>query len=74
MGILFTISPWRSITSLAGGGEDIPGFVEGFILVLPQDYREYNRLPPRWLLELPCFLKLTTMDLFAIILFAWVRP
>jgi Ser/Thr protein kinase RdoA (MazF antagonist) len=37
--------------------------------VFLQGYREYNHLAPVWLKELPHFLKLREIDLFAAILF-----
>lgn len=60
--VLFYIAGW--------GGDEIPGFTERFMPVFLQGYREYNRLDPRWLLEIPRFLKLREIDLFAAILFA----
>jgi amicoumacin kinase len=59
--VLFYIAGW--------GGEDVSGFTGRFMPVFLQGYREYNRLDPRWLAELPYFLKLREIDLFAEILF-----
>jgi Ser/Thr protein kinase RdoA (MazF antagonist) len=52
------------------GRDDIPGFIGHFMPVFLQGYREYNRLDPYWLTELPHFLKLREIDLFAAILFS----
>jgi len=51
------------------GGEDRAGFTERFMSRFLQGYREHNRLDPRWLVEIPHFLKLREIDLFAAILF-----
>jgi Ser/Thr protein kinase RdoA (MazF antagonist) len=59
--VLFYIAGW--------GGDDIPGFTSRFMPVFLQGYREFNRLDPGWLAELPKFLKLREIDLFAEILF-----
>lgn len=58
--VLFYIAGW--------GGEDIPGFVGRFLPIFLQGYREHNRLDPAWLKEIPFFLKLREIDLFAAIL------
>jgi Ser/Thr protein kinase RdoA (MazF antagonist) len=58
--VLFYIAGW--------GGNDIPGFTGRFLPVFLQGYREHNRLDPRWLVEIPHFLKLREIDLFAAIL------
>jgi Ser/Thr protein kinase RdoA (MazF antagonist) len=58
---LFYIAGW--------GGDDIPGFTGLFMPVFLRGYREHNRLDPRWLPELPHFLKLREIDLFAAILY-----
>jgi Ser/Thr protein kinase RdoA (MazF antagonist) len=60
--VLFYIQGW--------GGEDIPGFIGRFMPVFLEGYREHNRLHPRWLAEIPYFLKLREIDLFATILFS----
>ncbi len=60
--VLFYIRGW--------GGEDIPGFIGRFMPVFLEGYREHNRLQPRWLAEIPYFLKLREIDLFATILFS----
>ena len=59
--VLFYIAGW--------GGEDIPGFTGRFMSVFLEGYREYNQLDPLWLPEIPHFLKLREIDLFAAILF-----
>jgi Ser/Thr protein kinase RdoA (MazF antagonist) len=59
--VLFYIAGW--------GGDDIPGFTGRFMSVFLQGYREFNRLDPVWLKELPHFLKLREIDLFAAIRF-----
>ena len=46
----------------------MPGFTAHFMPIFLQGYREHNRLDPRWLQELPNFLKLREIDLFAAIL------
>jgi amicoumacin kinase len=48
---------------------DKTAFTAGFLPVFFSGYREENRLDPRWLPELPHFLKLRELDLFAEILF-----
>jgi Ser/Thr protein kinase RdoA (MazF antagonist) len=48
---------------------DKPAFAARFLPVFFSGYREENRLDPRWLAELPHFLKLREIDLFAEILF-----
>jgi Ser/Thr protein kinase RdoA (MazF antagonist) len=59
--VLFYIAGW--------GGNDIPGFTGRFMPVFLRGYREHNSLDPRWLVEIPQFLKLREIDLFAAILF-----
>jgi Ser/Thr protein kinase RdoA (MazF antagonist) len=59
--VLFYIAGW--------GGEDIPGFTGRFMPVFLQGYREHNLLDPLWLKEMPFFLKLREIDLFATILY-----
>ena len=61
--VLFYVSMW--------GRDDVSGFTGRFMPVFFQGYREHNRLDPRWLKELPHFLKLREIDLFAAILFAY---
>jgi len=48
---------------------DRPAFTGRFLPPFFSGYREENRLDPRWLAELPHFLKLREIDLFAEILF-----
>jgi len=59
--VLFYIAGW--------GGADVPGFTGRFMPVFLAGYREYNQLDPVWLQEIPHFLKLREIDLFAAILF-----
>ncbi len=59
--VLFYISMWDE--------QDVSGFTGRFMPVFLQGYREYNHLAPVWLKELPHFLKLREIDLFAAILF-----
>jgi Ser/Thr protein kinase RdoA (MazF antagonist) len=59
--VLFYIAAW--------GGDDIPGFTGRFMPVFLQGYREHNHLDPLWLKEIPHFLKLREIDLFAAILY-----
>jgi Ser/Thr protein kinase RdoA (MazF antagonist) len=59
--VLFYIADW--------GGEDKPGFTGRFMPIFLQGYCEHNRLDLHWLAELPYFLKLREIDLFAQILF-----
>lgn len=59
--VLFYTAGW--------GGDDFPGFTGRFMPVFFQGYREHNRLDPVWLKEIPPFLKLREIDLFAAILF-----
>jgi Ser/Thr protein kinase RdoA (MazF antagonist) len=59
--VLFYIAGW--------GGDDIPGFTGRFMPIFLQGYREHNSLDPRWLPEIPHFLKLREIDLFAAILY-----
>jgi Ser/Thr protein kinase RdoA (MazF antagonist) len=59
--VLFYIAGW--------GGNDIPGFTGRFMPVFIRGYHEHNRLDPRWLPEIPHFLKLREIDLFAVILY-----
>jgi Ser/Thr protein kinase RdoA (MazF antagonist) len=59
--VLFYVSMW--------GRDDVTGFTGHFMPVFLQGYREHNQLDPRWLKELPHFLKLREIDLFAAILF-----
>ena len=60
--VLFYIAGW--------GGDDIPGFMGRFMPVFLQGYREFNHLDPVWLKEIPNFLKLREIDLFATILYS----
>ena len=59
--VMFYIAGW--------GGEDIPGFTERFMSVFLEGYRQYNHLDLVWLREIPHFLKLREIDLFAAILY-----
>jgi len=51
------------------GAADRTAFTAGFLPVFLSGYREENRLDPHWLGELPGFLKLREIDLYAEILF-----
>jgi amicoumacin kinase len=53
----------------AMGEPDRTAYTARFLPVFFAGYREENRLDPRWLPELPYFLKLREIDLFAAILF-----
>jgi Ser/Thr protein kinase RdoA (MazF antagonist) len=59
--VLFYIAGW--------GGTDIPGFTGRFMQSFLRGYSEHNRIAPEWLKEIPHFLKLREIDLFAAILF-----
>lgn len=59
--VLFYVSMW--------GREDTTRFTRRFMPVFLQGYSECNRLDSKWLKELPYFLKLREIDLFAQILF-----
>jgi amicoumacin kinase len=58
--VLFYTAMWETDKSV---------FAARFLPVFFSGYREENRLDPRWLAELPHFLKLREIDLFAEILF-----
>ena len=60
--VVFYIAGW--------GKEDIPGFIKQFMCSFLQGYREQNHLDPHWLKEIPLFLKLREIDLFATILYS----
>ena len=51
------------------GDDDMAGLTGRFMPTFLQGYREHNQLDSRWLDELPHFLKLREIDLFAAILF-----
>jgi amicoumacin kinase len=59
--VLFYTSMWE---------KDPAEFTARFMPVFLSGYRQENRLPAHWLTELPYFLKLREMDLFASILFS----
>ena len=59
--VLFYIVMWDT--------NDMTGFTRRFMPTFLQGYREHNQLDPRWLAELPYFLKLREIDLFAAVLF-----
>jgi len=59
--VLFYVVMWDK--------DDMTGFTKRFMPTFLQGYREYNRLDSRWLTELPYFLKLREIDLFAAILY-----
>jgi Ser/Thr protein kinase RdoA (MazF antagonist) len=52
---------------LVVGREDGPTYLEGFLRHFLQGYRRENRLDPGWLREIPHFLKLREIDLYAVI-------
>ena len=60
--VLFYVAMWDR--------DDMAGFTGRFMPTFLQGYREHNQLDPHWLAELPHFLKLREIDLFAAILFA----
>ncbi|MBU1878637.1 MAG: hypothetical protein KJ734_06785, partial [Chloroflexi bacterium] len=49
------------------GAEDELAFTETFLTHFLRGYRRENRLDPRWLNEIPHFLKLREIDMYAII-------
>jgi amicoumacin kinase len=51
--------------------KDPQGFTSRFMPVFLSGYRQENRLDPLWLKEIPHFLKLREIDLFAAILFSF---
>jgi len=56
------------------GHENDPAFIEQFCRAFFQGYRQENRLEACWLAELPYFLKLREIDLYAQILFSFGGP
>jgi Ser/Thr protein kinase RdoA (MazF antagonist) len=56
--VLFYIAMWK---------EDVQAFTREFMTHFLRGYRRENRLDPVWLSEIPHFLKLREMDLYAII-------
>ncbi len=54
----------------AYGNPDMAGFTGHFLPVFFKGYNEFNRLDPKWLKEIPHFMKLREIDLFAAIRFA----
>jgi Ser/Thr protein kinase RdoA (MazF antagonist) len=56
--VLFYMAMWK---------EDVQGFTREFMTCFLQGYRQENRLDPAWLSEIPHFLKLREIDLYAII-------
>lgn len=55
----------------ANGASDPAAFTARFMPVFLSGYREENRLDPKWLAELPHFMKLREIDLFAAIHFSY---
>jgi Ser/Thr protein kinase RdoA (MazF antagonist) len=53
------------------GEPDPVAFTGSFMPVFLSGYREENKLDPAWLPELPYFMKLREIDLFAVILFSF---
>jgi Ser/Thr protein kinase RdoA (MazF antagonist) len=51
--------------------QNAPEFTNHFLRVFFKGYNEFNRLDPKWLKEIPYFLKLREIDLFAQIIFAY---
>lgn len=49
------------------GAEDEAGFAASFLTHFLRGYRRENRLAPRWLSEIPHFLKLREVDMYTII-------
>ncbi len=49
------------------GREDVGAFTEEFMVHFLKGYRQSNRLDPRWLEEMPRFLKMREIDLYAVI-------
>ncbi|HSJ58457.1 MAG TPA: phosphotransferase [Anaerolineae bacterium] len=49
------------------GAEDPAAYTQDFLSHFLRGYRRENRLDPRWLAEVPSFLKLREIDLYAII-------
>jgi len=53
------------------GHEDDPAYIEHFCRHFLRGYRGENNLDPKWLAEIPHFLKLREIDLYAQILFSF---
>jgi Ser/Thr protein kinase RdoA (MazF antagonist) len=53
------------------GYEKNPVFIEQFCHAFLRGYKSENDLAPKWLAELPCFLKLREIDLYAQIIFSF---
>lgn len=58
------------LSYLAYGKPNQSEFTEHFLRVFFKGYEEFNHLDPKWLKEIPYFLKLREIDLFAQIIFA----
>ena len=56
--VLFYAAPWKG---------DVAAFTESFMPPFLRGYRQEYALPPCWLRELPYFLKLREIDLYAVI-------
>jgi amicoumacin kinase len=56
--VLFYAAPWEG---------DVAAFTESFMQSFLRGYRQEYRLDPAWLRELPSFLKLREIDLYAVI-------
>ena len=50
------------------GEADAPGFTHHFMAQFLKGYQHENQLDPKWLVEIPNFLKLREIDLYAVIL------
>jgi len=49
------------------GQEDMPQFTREFMTHFLHGYRQENNLDPKWFKEIPYFLKLREIDLYAVI-------
>jgi Ser/Thr protein kinase RdoA (MazF antagonist) len=52
---------------MVAGREDLRAFTDEFMTHFLRGYRKRNRIDPAWLKELPCFLKMREIDLYAVI-------
>jgi len=50
------------------GKEDVTGFIEHFMMHFLDGYKSENQLDAKWLKEIPTFLKLREIDMYALIL------
>ena len=56
-----------SLFYIALEAEDQPAFTRGFMTDFLRGYRQVYRLEPRWLAEIPVFLKMRELELYAVI-------